>query len=245
MDDHSREKNKCGLLGSGMWSNPSNRCPDLCRSLPGSSGHCRKNRHLLQSLVSSRNALLFMQTSWLWRGGLSSLSSLKFRDVKPRLQRARDGCQVVNDLNWNPAAYLWLGIKCGGSQSGRGLAEHASPTYRTLHATLPPQWVQCGYYLTLREGPSLITSTAVAVLLHIRHVSACLSLPCKSKGPVSRGQDMELHKSYLTVISSFQPYKERHSAMIGREVTIKVTGAGDWSALRLQRQRVNSASLPE
>lgn len=76
-------------------------------------------------------------------------------------------------------------------------------------------------------------------------MSACLSLPCKSKGPVSRGQDMELHKSYLTVISSFQPYKVRHSAMIGREVTIKVTGAGDWSALRSRRQRVNSASVPE
>ena len=115
-----------------------------------------------------------------------SLCITKLQDFEQRPQRAGDGCQVVNASNWNPAAYLWVGIKWGGSQSGRGLAVHASPTYCTLHATLPPQWVQCGYYLAQRASPSLITSTAVIALLHIRHMSACLSLPCKSKGPVSQ-----------------------------------------------------------
>lgn len=132
-------------------------------------------------------------------------------NFKQRPQRAGDGCQVVNASNWNPAAYLWVRIKWGGSQSGRGLAVHASPTYCTLHATLPPQWVQCGYYLAQRASPSLITSTAVIALLHIRHMSACLSLPCKSKGPVTQDPVTELHKSHPTVISPFQPDKARHS----------------------------------
>lgn len=130
--------------------------------------------HYLQSKTGST-------FRWVW-----SLCTIKLKDFKQRPQRAGDGCQVLNASNWNPAAYLWVGIKWGGSQSGRGLAVHASPTYCTLHATLPLQWVQCGYYLAQRASPSLITSTAVIALLHIRHMSACLSLPCKSKGPVSK-----------------------------------------------------------
>lgn len=120
-------------------------------------------------------------------GEVWSLCTIRLLDFKQRPQRARDGCQVLNISNWNPAAYLWVGIKWGGggSESGRGLAVHASPTYCTLHATLPLQWVQCGYYLAQSASPCLITSTTVIALLHSRHMSPSPSLPCKSKSQVS------------------------------------------------------------
>lgn len=63
-----------------------------------------------------------------------------------RPQKAGETCQVVNASNWNPAAYLWVGIKSGGgSQSGRGPSS-ACQSYllhitRYIAPTMSSMWI--------------------------------------------------------------------------------------------------------